>query len=99
MHARLVGRAGALHVFAERKLDPRHRSRKQKLARGPAILDLHDCVQAADRVRRPVQQIQRGDTARQLAIEIDVSWVQHVFSPDHRSYGERAFVDGVEHRV
>src|SRR5678815_3341653 len=36
--ARLVRRARALHVLAERKLDSRHRARKQKLARRTAIL-------------------------------------------------------------
>src|ERR1043165_2807362 len=44
LDTRLVRRARALHVFAERKLDSRHRSRKQKLTRRPAILDLHDRV-------------------------------------------------------
>src|SRR4029079_15217724 len=56
--ARLVGRPRALHVFAERKLYPRHRSWKQKLTRRPAILDLHNRVQAADGIRRSMQQIQ-----------------------------------------
>src|SRR6185369_12073388 len=53
--ARQVGPARLLHVLAKRKLDPRHRTRKQKLARRAAIFDLDDGVQSTDRIRGTVQ--------------------------------------------
>src|SRR5215204_4966993 len=48
--ARLVGSARSLYIFAERKLYPRHCSRKKKLTRRPSILDLHNCIEPANRI-------------------------------------------------
>src|SRR6185295_15517960 len=95
--ARLIWPARLLDVFAERELDPRHRSRKQELAGRTSILDLHDCVQSTNRIRRTVQEVESRHTARKLTIKIDVGRIQYILRVDHRGDGECAFVNRVEH--
>src|ERR1043166_9411415 len=43
--------ARSFYILAERELDARHRARKNKLTRRTSIFNLHDGIQAADRIR------------------------------------------------
>ena len=93
---RRVGRAGPLHVLAERELDAGHRAREHQVARlghAPLELDRHDL--AANRIGAAVHDVGRRRAARQVAVDVDVGRIEHVFHADHRAVRRRAFVDRV----
>src|SRR5690348_13883892 len=90
-----VGIAGALRVLAERKLDPRHRALEDHVVGILAPAHLEDSTLAADRVGAAMQNIGRGDTARQRAIDLDVLRIEYIFDAYHRGNRDAAFVDAV----
>ena len=59
-------------------LMPRGASLKTQLLGRLAPAHLEDRVLAADRVARAVQHVDRGDAARELAVDVDVVVVDHV---------------------
>src|SRR5688572_18243708 len=60
--------ARTLWILAHRKLDPGRRVEDQKSFDRFTVLELHRRVLATDRIRRAMQQIRRGNSARECSI-------------------------------
>ena len=73
-----------LHVLAKGKLNTMRRGLELHRLRPMAKPQLDDCVLAADRVSRAVQQVGHGQAARKLAMYFRRLGVDDVADRDHR---------------
>ena len=73
-----------LHVLAERELDALRRVLKLHSLGTRAVAQLDDLVLPTDGIRRAVEQIRRGQTAREFVLDITRLGIHHVTDADHR---------------
>src|SRR5437879_3796526 len=83
----------AFHVLAEGKLDARERTFEGKLRGGLAPAKLDDQRLSTDGVSRAVENICGGDSAREVAIDVDVVRVQDLRHIYDRGDGNAALVN------
>src|SRR6266566_2016861 len=83
----------ALGVLSESEFDSRHRALEGQFFRGLAPAQLNNDSLAADGVRAAVQDVCRGDAARQVAIDVDVVGIEYIRDVRDGRNGDAAFVD------
>ena len=89
------GEIRPLGVFAQGEFDARRRALEQQSLGVGAPAQLDDGVFAADGVGAAVQDVGGGDAAGQVAVDVDVIGVEHVFNAGHGANGHAALVDAV----
>ncbi len=93
----LVAPVRLLHVLAQGKLHAGHRVGEFQFFRQRAPTELDHLVLAAHRIGRAVQDICRGDSAGQLAVNPNIRRIEHVadahFTSDRVAALVHAFAD------
>ena len=87
--------AHVLGVLAERELDAGHRALEHQASGRFAPPQLDHLVLPANRVGAAVQHVGRGEPAGEVAIDVDVGRIEHVFDARHRAHRRPALVDRV----
>ena len=81
-----------LDVFAQREFHALRRVGEFHFFRQRAPAEFHDLVLSADRIGRAVEQIRTRQAAGQLAINLDVSRIDHIADAHFAGHRVRAFI-------